>query len=58
MRESMLKISYLREMIVFDENFKQEEKLEYTIYDKIGSIEGLKAIVAQVFKYIEEDDEL
>ena len=54
----MLKISYLREMIVFDENFKQEEKLEYTIYDKIGSIEGLKAIVAQVFKYIEEDDEL
>ena len=53
----MLKISYLRDALVFDENF-QKEKIDCTIYDKVGQIEGLKAIVASLFKLIAEDDDL
>ena len=57
MRESMLKISYLRDALVFDENFQQGKK-DLTIYDKVGQIDGLKAIVASLFKLIGEDDDL
>ena len=51
----MMKVSQLRGAIVFDEQLQTQD---LTIYDKVGSIEGLKSIVASLFKMIANDPEL
>jgi truncated hemoglobin YjbI len=51
----MLKISKLRDSIVFDESYKLVATKDKTLLDKLGGIEGLKEIVANVFKLILND---
>lgn len=52
MRQVILKISELREHIVYDETFVSVEVQDEArcLYDRIGKIAGLKAIVANVFE--------
>lgn len=58
MREIILKISELREHVVFDEAFVAEPEDKKTLYERLGQIGGLKAIVKTVFELIKEDDSL
>jgi hypothetical protein len=58
MREAMLKISKLRDSIVYDESYKLEAIKDKTLLDELGGIDGLKDIVAKVFKLIANDQVL
>lgn len=51
----MLKISQLREFLVYQEEEVQETS---TIFSQLGDINGLKQIVTAVFKLIELDPNL
>ena len=53
LKDAIMKISSLRECIVYDEELEGKE--EQTLFGKLGGIDGLSKIMDKVFKSILDD---
>ena len=62
MKTIILKMSELRETIVYDEKYVQiddeGEEVPPTLFDKLGGIEGMKSIINTLFENIMKDPSL
>ena len=57
LKEAVLKISSLRENIVYDEYYNSEMNSQErnTLFDKLGGLDGLTKIMEHVFSLVEKD---
>lgn len=49
MKGVILKVSELRDAIVYDEKYVANEEVNKSLFDKLGGIDGMKAIVNSLF---------